>query len=262
MVPDDEAVEHALPPEVGVEVCVEVCVEGLEGLRAARAAGARRVELCGALATGGSTPSLAQLEACLAEGGIEVGVLVRPRGGDFLYSAAEFAVLLREVEHVRAAGAAGVALGCLTAEGEIDAARCARLIERARPLSVTFHRAFDLVREPARALETLVELGVQRVLSSGQGQGAFEGRARLAELVRQARGRVGLVAAGGVRAEHARELVRASGVRELHLSAARRVDSAMRFRNPAVRLGRAGEEYALWRTDEEQVRALVRAVRG
>lgn len=256
MVPEDDAVEHAR----AARVRVEVCVEGVEGLRAARAAGAQRVELCCALATGGLTPSLAQLEACLAEGGIEVGVLARPRGGDFLYSAAEFAVLEREVEQARAAGAAGVALGCLTAEGEIEAARCARLIERARPLAVTFHRAFDLVREPGRALETLIALGVTRVLSSGQGPSAFEGRARLAELVRQARGRVALVAAGGVRAEHARALVRASGVRELHLSAARRAPSAMRFQNPSVRLGRAGEEYELWRTDEDQVRALVRAL--
>ena len=258
MVAGEPFVEHTRRAEPGV--LVEVCVEGVAGLRAARAAGARRVELCCALSEGGLTPSRALLEACVAEGGVEVVVLVRPRGGDFLYDADELAVLERDVELAREAGAAGVALGCLTADGEIDAESSARLIARARPLAVAFHRAFDLVREPERALEALVDLGVTRVLSSGQAASAFAGRARLGELVRKARGRIAVIAAGGVRAEHARELVRASGVRELHLSAAARGASAMRFRNPEVRLGRAGEEFERWHTDEAAVRALVQAL--
>ncbi|NOT29140.1 MAG: copper homeostasis protein CutC, partial [Planctomycetes bacterium] len=191
---------------------------------------------------------------------IETVVLVRPRGGDFLYSAAEFAVLERDVAVARELGAAGVALGCLTAEGEVDVERCARLIARAHPLPVTFHRAFDLVRAPERALETLIDLGVARVLTSGQAARAFEGRARIATFVRAARGRLVVIAAGGVRPEHARELVRASGVRELHLSATARVASAMRFQNPTPRLGLAAEAYAHGRTDEAVVRALLAAL--
>ncbi len=243
-------------------VAVEVCVESLAGLRAARAAGARRVELCSGLDVGGLTPSRGLLEACLAEGGIEVVVLLRPRGGDFLYAPDELAVLERDLDAARAAGAAGVALGCLTPDGDVDAAATARLVARARPLPVTFHRAFDLVRAPERALETLVGLGLARVLSSGQAATAFEGRTALAALVREARGRLTVIAGGGVRAENARALVAASGVRELHLSGAVRRASAMRHRNAAVRLGRAGEEYERWETDEAAVRALVQALRA
>jgi copper homeostasis protein len=262
MVPDEVPVEPGLERERAAprDVCVEVCVEGLAGLRAARAAGARRVELCCALAQGGLTPSRGLLEACVAEGGIEVVVLVRPRPGDFLYTSDELAVLQRDVDAVRAAGAAGVALGCLTAEGRVDAALTGRLIERAQPVPVTFHRAFDLVREPERALETLLELGAARVLTSGQAPSAFEGRERIGALVRAARGRLCVIAAGGIRPEHALALVRASGVRALHLSAATRRASAMRHRNPQVRLGRAAEEYEHWETDEGLVRALVRTL--
>lgn len=256
------AVEGEGPEPASGEIAVEVCVEGREGLCAARAAGARRVELCCALSEGGLTPSHGTLAECVAEGGIEIVVLVRPRGGDFLYSAGEFAVLERDVAAARELGAAGVALGCLSAEGDVDAERCARLIARAHPLPVTFHRAFDLVRTPERALETLIELGVARVLTSGQAARAFDGRARIAAFVRAAHRRLVVIAAGGVRPEHARELVQVSGVRELHLSATVRAASAMRFQNPVVRLGLAAEPYAHGRTDEAAVRALLAALRA
>lgn len=238
-------------------VVLEVCVESVEGVRAARAAGAERVELCCALGEGGLTPSSGSLAAAVALGGIEVVALARPRGGDFLYSEDELAVLERDVEHARALGATGVALGCLTSYGEIDEARCARLIECARPLVVTFHRAFDFVREPEQALASLVRLGVARVLTSGQGASALEGRQGIARLVRAARGRIEVVAAGGVRAENAAEIVRTTGVGALHFSAASRRESAAVRRNPQVKLAsstRAGEEWAHWETDEARVR--------
>jgi copper homeostasis protein len=235
-------------------VTVEICVESVAGVRAAREGGAQRVELCCALGEGGLTPSAGALAAAVAVGGIEVVVLVRPRGGDFLYSAEEFALVERDVEHARELGAQGVAVGCLDAEGRVDAERLARLVARARPLAVCFHRAFDLVREPERELETLVALGVKRVLSAGGARTA---------LVRAARGRLAVVAAGGVRPENAPALVRECGLAEVHLSAAARVESAMRFRNAAPRLGsaRAPEEYAHWDTDAGRVRALVAALR-
>lgn len=244
-------------------VKVEICVESVAGVRAARAGGAQRVELCCALGEGGLTPSAGAIEAAVAVGGIEVVVLVRPRGGDFLYSAEEFALLERDIVRTRELGAQGVAVGCLDDDGRIDAERLARLVECARPLVVCFHRAFDLVREPERELETLAALGVTRVLCGGGARTAFEGRTRLAALVRAARGRVAVVAAGGVRPENAAALVRACGVAEVHLSAAARVESAMRFRNAAPQLGsaRAAEDYAHWDTDESHVRALVESLR-
>jgi copper homeostasis protein len=243
-------------------VVVEVCVESVTGVRAARAAGAQRVELCSALGEGGLTASPAALEAAVALGGIEVVALVRPRGGDFLYTEEEFEVLGRDVEWARRLGASGVALGCLTAEGEVDEQRCARAVEHARPLPVTFHRAFDLLRDPLRALETLVELGVRRVLTSGQEATALDGAARIAALVRAARGRIEVVAAGGVRAENALTLVRATGVEALHFSASERRPSAMRFQNARVRLAapRPSEVDAHWETDEGRIRSVLSAL--
>jgi len=246
-------------------VVLEVCVESPRGVRVARSAGAQRVEVCCALGVGGLTPSHGCLSAAVAVLGIEVVALVRPRGGDFLYSEEELAVLERDVQSAREIGAAGVALGCLTGEGAIDEARCARLIRCARPMRVTFHRAFDSVREPERALECLVRLGVARVLTSGQEASALEGRACIARLVRAARGRIEVVAAGGVRAEHARELVHATGVGALHFSASvRRAgppgDGSSRVR--LVSTERVLDDGAHWETDENRVREVVEALRG
>jgi copper homeostasis protein len=246
-------------------VVLEVCVESVSGVRAARAAGAARVELCCALAEGGLTPSHACLAAAVAVGGIEVVALARPRGGDFLYEADELAVLERDVACARELGAAGVALGCLTADGEIDEKLCERLIRRARPLAVTFHRAFDFVRAPERALETLVHLGVARVLTSGGAPSALEGQAEIAALVRAARGRIQVVAAGGVRAGNAAEIVLRTGVEALHFSASVPRASAMRHRNPRVHLTSAERlptEEAHLETDAERVREVVESLRA
>jgi len=246
-------------------VVLEVCVESPEGVRAARAGGAQRAELCCALGAGGLTPSHGCVAAAVAVGGIEVVVLVRPRGGDFVHGEEELALMERDVACARQMGAAGVALGCLTPGGEIDEAGCARLIRCAGPLGVTFHRAFDFVREPEPALECLVRLGVARVLTSGQEASALEGRACIARLVRAARGRIQVVAAGGVRAEHARELVRATGVDALHFSASVRQASAAREGNPRVRLASAARspgEDAHWETDAGRVRAVAEVLRS
>jgi copper homeostasis protein len=243
-------------------VAVEVCVEDVAGLALARAAGAERVELCTALALGGLTPSVAMLEACVRTGGVDLTVLVRPRPGDFLYASEELAVLARDVELARAAGANGVALGCLTPEGEVDAPALATLMARVGALRVTFHRAFDYVRAPERALEALIELGVARVLTSGQSASAFEGRARIAALVRAARGRIEVVAAGGVRAANARALVESTGVRVLHLSAAKPCACRKRHVVPDIHLGRRGDDDIRTLPDFDELRALVATLRA
>ena len=249
-------------------VTVEVCVEDAAGARTAAAAGAARVELCCALAAGGLTASAAALAAG-ARAGMEVGVeviaLLRPRPGDFLYSEEELRILADDLLAARDAGIAGIALGCLTSDGAVDAERCARLVALAGPLPVTFHRAFDHVREPELALETLVELGCARVLTSGQAESAYAGRERIGTLVRAARGRIQVVAAGGVRAENVREVVLASGVGAVHFSAALARPSAMRHRNPRPRLaapGARGDESASSATDGGLVRAVVERLRS
>ena len=146
----------------------EICVDSIAGVRAAKEAGAHRVELCADLLEGGITPSLGMIRQARTIAGVGLNVMIRPRGGDFLFDDDELAIMRSDIETAKAEGADGVVIGLLTAAGEVDAARTRQLIALARPLSVTFHRAFDMTPDPFRALETLIELGVDRVLTSGQ----------------------------------------------------------------------------------------------
>jgi copper homeostasis protein len=249
---------------VPVEVCVEVCVESATGAREAARAGAARVELCCALALGGLTPSAASLAAASGIADVELVALLRPRPGDFLYAEDELQLLRDEVLRARAAGADGLAFGCLTPAGDVDAAACARLLALSGRLPTTFHRAFDQVRDPERALEQLIELGFARVLTSGLSANAFAGRARIAALVRAARGRIQVVAAGGVRPENVLAIVTESGAPAVHFSASVARPSAMRHRNPSARLATAGppsDESLGIATDCERIRAVVARLR-
>jgi copper homeostasis protein len=246
----------------GRGVILEVCVESAEGAAAARRGGADRVELCCALCEGGLTPSAGAL-ALARETGVELVILVRPRPGDFLYSADEYDVLRRDVLYAREAGAAGVALGILRAGGEVDVERTAELVELARPLQVTFHRAFDAAREPRRVLEELIAAGTDRVLTSGGARSAPEGSRRIRELVEQAAGRIAIVAAGGIREHNARRLVEETGVREVHFSAGTLAASAMRFRNSelSLRAGSLPAEDRWLKTDPARVERVAAALR-
>ena len=160
----------------------EICVDSIAGVRAAKQAGARRVELCADLLEGGITPSLGVIRQARKVSGIDLNVMIRPRGGDFLFNEDEFATMRADIETAKAEGANGVVIGLLTAAGEVDIARTRELAALARPLSVTFHRAFDVAAEPFRALETLIELGVDRVLTSGQEPTVLEGSTRATAL--------------------------------------------------------------------------------
>ena len=171
-------------------VKVEICVGDVASAIAAEAGGADRVELCDNLAVGGTTPSAGTIAESCRRLSIPVHVLIRPRGGDFVYSEPEFAVMRRDIEMAKALGAAGVVLGVLTPEAAIDRDQTASLIALARPLAVTFHKAFDQTRDPLEALETLIALGVDRVLTSGGRPTALEGVETLANLVDRAGGRI------------------------------------------------------------------------
>ncbi|HEV8400812.1 MAG TPA: copper homeostasis protein CutC [Gemmatimonadales bacterium] len=197
---------------------VEGCVESVDAAMAAARGGAQRIELCANLAVGGTSPDAATLAACVAGLAIPVFVMVRPRPGDFHYSAVEHAGMLYEIQRVKDAGARGVVTGSLRRDGSIEERRTAELIAAAAPLPITFHRAFDECRDSAQALESIIGLGAARVLTSGGAASAPEGAAKIAELVRVAAGRIGIMAGGGVNASNVAELVRATGVREVHLS--------------------------------------------
>lgn len=194
---------------------LEVCVDSLASFDAAQAGGAERTELCSRLDLGGLSPTDELFAKAHARARMPVFSMVRPRGGDFVYSERELATMHAELA-ARRERADGFVFGVLTREGRVDLEATRALVLAARPKPVTFHRAFDLVRDPLAELEVLIELGVERVLTSAGAPTAFEGRARLAELVRIARGRIVVLPGGGVRAAHAAELVRVTGARELH----------------------------------------------
>jgi len=201
-------------------VLIEACVESLPAAVAAAAGGADRIELCANLAAGGTSPDAETLAACLSRLTIPVFVMVRPRGGDFHYSAAERAGMVEEIWQVKAAGggAQGIVTGALRPDATVDETLTRELIAAAQPLPVTFHRAFDSCDDVEKALETLIALGVTRVLTSGGAATAPEGAATIAKLVRLAAGRIGILAGGGVKADNVAALVRTTGVREVHLS--------------------------------------------
>ena len=168
----------------------EICVDSVAGVRAAKAAGAQRVELCADLLEGGITPSLGTIRQARKVPGIDLNVMIRPRGGDFLFDDDEFATMRADIETAKAEGADGAVIGLLTTAGEIDATRTRELVALARPLSVTFHRAFDVAAYPFRAIETLIELGVDRVLTSGQEATVLEGLPLIVELMKRAGDRI------------------------------------------------------------------------
>ena len=195
---------------------VEGCVESLADAQAAARGGADRLELCADLSVGGTTPSVDLIRAVKARVFIPVFVMARPRGGPFVYDAAEIDETHRDIDNAIAAGAGGVVVGPLTSEDEIDVATLRAFVARAGGVPVTFHRAFDAIADPARALETLIDAGVQRVLTAGGKGTALEGAGVLKSLVDQAGDRIAILAGGKVRGNNARELVARTRVRELH----------------------------------------------
>lgn len=196
----------------------EVCTDSLSGVIAARDVGADRVELCANLLEGGVTPSLGLIELACSFG-IRVHVLVRPRAGDFVYTRPEIEVMRRDLEAIRRVGASGVVFGALQADGMLDRERVRELVDASRPLSVTFHRAFDACHDPTGMLEQLIDLGVDRVLTSGQKSTALEGAAVIRSLVEQSGGRITILAGGGIRAHNVKRVLLETGANELHFTA-------------------------------------------
>jgi len=240
-------------------VLVEACVDSIDSALAAAAGGAGRLELCDNLAEGGTTPSAGAIAVCREQVGIPLFVLVRARGGDFLYSDADADAMVRDVGVARKLGADGVVIGGLRADGSLDLALTRRLLDAARPMGVTFHRAFDVCRDADAALEELITLGVDRVLTSGQAATASEGASTIAHLVRRAAGRIGILAGGGVNEENAAALVATTGVREIHVRCASRLPSRMQHRNRAVsfRAAATEDDQVRMMTDPARIRRLV-----
>lgn len=238
-------------------VQLEICVDSVESALAAQAGGADRVELCSALFEGGLTPSAGLLETVRERLTIAVAAMIRPRGGDFCFTDDEFTVMERDLDLAKRLGADVAVLGLLTPDGAVDADRLARLMARARPMQVTFHRAFDMARDPFEALDVLLGLGVDRLLTSGQERTAVEGLDLIAELVRRAGDRMSIMPGGGVTERNLSKILQATGAREIHGSASGSKDSRMTFRNTRIVMGGqlAPPEYAQKVASEPRVRA-------
>jgi copper homeostasis protein len=235
---------------------LEICIDSVASAKAAAEGGADRVELCAGLPEGGTTPSAGMIRGVRSvfPGGLMV--IIRPRGYDFLFSEAEMETMLHDIAVARNLGADGVVIGCLTPNARVDSERCQRLIEAAGPLDLTFHRAFDMTRDLSEALEDIIGLGIRRILSSGGQADVPAGVSRLGALVKQAGTRASIMPGGGVTEKNLGEIVRATGVREIHLSARRAVRGGMTFFNPGCYMGSftKDDEYGWREACPEKVR--------
>jgi len=240
-------------------VAVEICVDSVESALAAEAGGADRVELCDNLVEGGTTPGPGSIEAARRHLEIELNVMIRPRGGDFLYSEIEFETMKLDIDAAKRIGVDGVVFGMLDADGSIDVARTQQLVALARPMSVTFHRGFDVSRDPFDSLEALISAGVDRLLTSGQQPNADEGCDLIARLVAVARGRIAIMACGDLDENNIGRIVAETGVNDVHFTAFVETESRMRFRNERVFMGdpSAPSEYLRRVTDAAKVREII-----
>jgi copper homeostasis protein len=244
-------------------ILVEACVDSVASALAAERGGAKRLELCDNLFDGGTTPSAGMMLAVKAAVRIPVFVIVRPRGGGFVYSRDEAGVMRLDIEAARMLGVDGIVIGALSREGRIDRDVVQPLIDAAAPLPVTFHRAFDLARDLDQALEELIQLRVTRVLTSGGAPRALDGVERIAALVRRAAGQIEVMAGGGLREETVQEVVHRSGVREVHVRGTQLVRTAAGT-GATIPLRKAlpQDEMAWEETDEGRIREFVRLANG
>lgn len=224
--------------------------------------GVDRVELCASPAEGGVTPSLATIERVAEIDSLDLSVMIRPRGGDFLYSDDEFETMLLDIERARTAGATGVVFGILTADGRVDVERTRRLVEAAKGMETTFHRAVDMANDYEQAVEDIIAAGCKRILTSGSYDKAIDGIGNIAKAVEISRGRIEIMAGSGVVAANAKALADV-GVDALHFSAKRMVAGGMEYRNPRISMGgsAAVDEYALRVVDENEVNEILNLIR-
>jgi copper homeostasis protein len=244
-------------------VLIEACVPSVESAVAAVAGGAGRVELCENLVEGGTTPSAGAVALTRQRVAVPIMVMIRPRGGDFCYTELERDVMLHDIRAARALGADGVVFGALTPDGCVDASTTAALVAAAGPLSVTFHRAFDVTRDPFESLDRLIEMGIDRVLTSGQRATVPEGLELIRALIAHADASIRILPGGGINAQNSAEIAGVPGINELHVYAGHDFRSPMIHRNESVTMGRIyhPDEYLRTEVSESGIRAVVEASR-
>lgn len=226
---------------------LEICVGSVVSALNAQAGGADRIELCDNLFEGGTTPSYGAIKLCVERLSIGIMVIIRPRGGDFLYEADELQVMLDDVKMARDLGVQGVVIGALKADGQVDVDMCKRLVDVAGDLDITFHRAFDMAIDYKQALEDVIDIGCSRLLTSGQEISAFEGAERIAQMVEQAGDRLSILPGGGINARNMQKVIDITGAKELHMSAHVSQTSGMQYQHAGAFMGGAlrKEEFSI-----------------
>lgn len=240
----------------------EICANSVESCLAAQEGGAHRVELCAGISEGGTTPSYGEIATARELLHIKLHVIIRPRGGDFLYNKQEIRIMERDIQMAGKLGADGVVLGCLTPEGRVDKTKTKRLIEASQGLSVTFHRAFDVCVNPYSALEDLIELGINRILTSGQKPTAQQGLPLIKELIQKANNRIIILPGSGISEKNICQIAMESGAKEFHFSARENRNSNMVYRNTQVSMNNPGmpDEYIQSVTTAQRVRQTINAL--
>jgi len=239
---------------------IEVCAYSLESCINAQAGGAGRIELCGGLGEGGTTPSAGLIELVRQHIDIDIFVMIRPRGGDFVYDIFEEEIMRKDIDLAKKLGANGVVLGILTSDGQVDVARTKSLVDYAKPMKVTFHRAFDLTPDPIKALKAVIETGAERILTSGQKPSAVEGISLLEQLSKEAGNSIEIMAGAGVNHDNAAQLA-AAGVHALHLTAkAFRPGRQKYFPTDISMAGGVPDEHSVMYADLALVEAIVQVV--
>jgi copper homeostasis protein len=239
---------------------IEVVVYNIESALKALEGGADRIEVCADPGSGGTTPSVGMVEVIRQNVSVDVYAMLRPRAGDFLYSNYEFHSMKRDLWQFQRVSVDGIVFGILNPDGTVDKKRCAELISKARPLKATFHRAFDRAKDPFQALEDCIEVGFDRILTSGQRNTAQEGAQMIADLVSAAQGRISIMAGSGINEKNVSDIVRLSKVQEIHFSATSYKESQMRFVNANLRAmgSDADHEFQIRSVDPEIVRSIRR----
>lgn len=237
---------------------LEIVVYNIESALKALDGGADRLEVCADPGAGGTTPSAGLVEVIRKNVSLDVFAMLRPRGGDFLYSNYEFYAMKRDLYHFQRLSVDGVVFGILKEDGSIDKKRCQELIQRARPLKVTCHRAFDRTPDPFQALEDCIECGFDRILTSGQRNTAIDGVALLAKLQERAKDRIAIMAGSGINESNVEEIVRISKIREIHFSASTFRKTSMHFQNEALTAMGSDKdhEFEVRTVDPDKIRAI------
>ncbi len=241
---------------------MEVCANSVASALAAQEGGATRVELCDNLSDGGTTPSYAQIKIARALLSIQLYPIIRPRGGDFLYSDLEYSLMTEDIKICKSLGCDGVVIGILKADGSIDKERCAALVELAKPMKVTFHRAFDSCNDMDKALDDIIDIGCERILTSGGKFSALEGSVKIKALIERAGGRISIMPGAGIRENNVAAIIAVTGASEFHSTAKLPVKSKMAYKNAAVAMGTAADEYSFELTDAAVVRSLISKANG